>query len=91
MNLIPDPGEPLSREVIEQVEIQLKYEGYIKKEEVKVERLKRMEAKKIPADLDYSAIDGLATEAVRSWRRFGLKLWRRHRGSVGSIQLTWRF
>lgn len=62
MNLIPDPGEPLSREVIEQVEIQLKYEGYIKKEEVKVERLKRMEAKKIPADLDYSAIDGLATE-----------------------------
>ena len=62
MNLIPDPDEPLSREVIEQVEIQLKYEGYIKKEEVKVERLKRMEAKKIPADLDYSAIDGLATE-----------------------------
>lgn len=62
MELIPDPDEPLSREVIEQVEIQLKYEGYIKKEEVKVERLKRMEAKKIPADLDYSAIDGLATE-----------------------------
>lgn len=62
MNLIPDPDEPLSREVIEQIEIQLKYEGYIKKEEVKVERLKRMEAKKIPADLDYSAIDGLATE-----------------------------
>ncbi len=62
MNLIPDPDEPLSLEVIEQVEIQLKYEGYIKKEEVKVERLKRMEAKKIPADLDYSAIDGLATE-----------------------------
>lgn len=62
MNLIPDPDEPLSREVIEQVEIQLKYEGYIKKEDVKVERLKRMEAKKIPADLDYSAIDGLATE-----------------------------
>lgn len=62
MNLIPDPDKPLSREVIEQVEIQLKYEGYIKKEEVKVERLKRMEAKKIPADLDYSAIDGLATE-----------------------------
>lgn len=62
MNLIPDPDEPLSREVIEQVEIQLKYEGYIKKEEVKVERLKRMEAKKILADLDYSAIDGLATE-----------------------------
>lgn len=62
MNLISDPDEPLSREVIEQVEIQLKYEGYIKKEEVKVERLKRMEAKKIPADLDYSAIDGLATE-----------------------------
>ena len=62
MELIPDPDEPLSREVIEQVEIQLKYEGYIKKEEVKVERLKRMEAKKIPAHLDYSANDRLATQ-----------------------------
>ncbi|MCC4377517.1 tRNA uridine-5-carboxymethylaminomethyl(34) synthesis enzyme MnmG [Limosilactobacillus reuteri] len=59
---IPAPAQELDRHVIEQVEIQLKYAGYIKKEEVKVERMKRMEAKRIPDDIDYGDIDGLATE-----------------------------
>lgn len=59
---IPAPEQELDRHVIEQVEIQLKYAGYIKKEEVKVERMKRMEAKRIPDDIDYGDIDGLATE-----------------------------
>ena len=59
---IPAPEQELERHVIEQVEIQLKYAGYIKKEEVKVERMKRMEAKRIPDDIDYADIDGLATE-----------------------------
>lgn len=59
---IPAPEQELERHVIEQVEIQLKYAGYIKKEEVKVERMKRMEAKRIPDDIDYGDIDGLATE-----------------------------
>jgi len=59
---IPAPEQDLDRHVIEQVEIQLKYAGYIKKEEVKVERMKRMEAKRIPDDIDYADIDGLATE-----------------------------
>ena len=62
LNFIPAPQDTLDRHVIEQVEIQLKYAGYIKKEEVKVERMKRMEAKRIPADIDYEDIDGLATE-----------------------------
>lgn len=62
LNFIPAPQETLDRHVIEQVEIQIKYAGYIKKEEVKVERMKRMEAKRIPADIDYEDIDGLATE-----------------------------
>ena len=47
----------------EQVEIQLKYAGYIHKEEQKIARLRRLEAKKIPERLDYAAINGLATEA----------------------------
>nr|WP_125577041.1 tRNA uridine-5-carboxymethylaminomethyl(34) synthesis enzyme MnmG [Lapidilactobacillus mulanensis] len=51
------------RYVKEQVEIQIKYQGYIKKEEQSVERLKRLEAKKIPQKIDYNAINGLATEA----------------------------
>lgn len=62
LKFIPAPEKPLDRQVAEQVEITLKYEGYIKKEEVRVNRLKRMEAKKIPEDIDYSAIEGLATE-----------------------------
>jgi tRNA uridine 5-carboxymethylaminomethyl modification enzyme len=62
LQFIPAPAEKLDRHVIEQVEIQLKYAGYIKKEEVKVERMKRMEAKRIPDDIDYEDVDGLATE-----------------------------
>ncbi|MBA2872899.1 tRNA uridine 5-carboxymethylaminomethyl modification enzyme [Anoxybacillus calidus] len=50
-------------EVAEQVEIQIKYEGYIEKSLQQVERLKKMENKKIPEDIDYDAINGLATEA----------------------------
>ncbi|RAK20570.1 tRNA uridine 5-carboxymethylaminomethyl modification enzyme [Anoxybacillus vitaminiphilus] len=50
-------------DVAEQVEIQIKYEGYIEKSLQQVERLKKMENKKIPEDIDYDAITGLATEA----------------------------
>ena len=63
LQFIPAPAKPLDRRVIEQVEIQYKYEGYIKKEDAKVEKLKRMEAKKIPDRINYNAIEGLATEA----------------------------
>ena len=55
--------EEISPEVAEQVEIQIKYEGYIQKSLQEVERLKKMENKKIPEDIDYDAIHGLATEA----------------------------
>lgn len=55
--------ESLTVKEIEQVEIQIKYEGYIKKALEKVEKLKRMEEKRIPENIDYEAINGLATEA----------------------------
>ena len=45
------------------MEIQIKYEGYIEKSLQQVERLKKMEDKKIPENIDYDAISGLATEA----------------------------
>lgn len=51
------------RYIKEQVEISLKYEGYIKKEQIKIDRLHRLESKKIPDRIDYDAIDSLATEA----------------------------
>jgi tRNA uridine 5-carboxymethylaminomethyl modification enzyme len=54
---------PLDEEVKEQVEIQLKYEGYITKSLQQVDRLKKMEDKKIPENIDYDAVSGLATEA----------------------------
>lgn len=56
-------GETLTNREIEQLEIQIKYEGYIKKAMEKVDKLKRMEAKRIPERIDYAAINGLATEA----------------------------
>ncbi|WP_313803099.1 tRNA uridine-5-carboxymethylaminomethyl(34) synthesis enzyme MnmG [Cytobacillus sp.] len=55
--------EMLDADVEEQVEIQIKYEGYIEKSLQQVERLKKMEDKKIPENIDYDAINGLATEA----------------------------
>lgn len=53
----------LSIEEKEQVEIQVKYEGYIDKSLQQVEKLKKMEDKKIPENIDYNAINGIATEA----------------------------
>ncbi len=53
----------LTDEMKEQIEIQIKYEGYIEKSLLQVEKLKKMENKKIPNQIDYSAISGIATEA----------------------------
>ncbi|WP_093053516.1 tRNA uridine-5-carboxymethylaminomethyl(34) synthesis enzyme MnmG [Salipaludibacillus aurantiacus] len=60
---LTEPEEELEADVKEQVEIQVKYEGYISKQLEQVERLKKMENKKLPEDLDYMAINGIATEA----------------------------
>ena len=53
----------------EQVEIQIKYEGYIEKSLQQVERLKKMEDKKIPENIDYDAISSLATEARQKLKK----------------------
>ena len=53
----------LSEEIKEQIEIQLKYEGYIQKALQQVDKLRKMEGKKIPENIDYDAISGIATEA----------------------------
>ncbi|MFV8826185.1 tRNA uridine-5-carboxymethylaminomethyl(34) synthesis enzyme MnmG [Alkalihalobacterium sp. APHAB7] len=60
--MVPADKE-ISDDVAEQVEIQVKYEGYIQKQLQQVERALKMEDKKIPENLDYHAISGLATEA----------------------------
>ncbi|MBB5324125.1 tRNA uridine 5-carboxymethylaminomethyl modification enzyme [Anoxybacillus tepidamans] len=63
IQLLAPADEDIPADVVEQVEIQIKYEGYIEKSLQQVERLKKMENKKIPEDIDYDAITGLATEA----------------------------
>lgn len=62
IRMVPNE-EPLSKDVVEQVEISIKYEGYIEKSLQQVERMNKMEDKKIPENIDYDAISGIATEA----------------------------
>ncbi len=59
-----DPGRPeLSRAVREQVEIAVKYEGYIKRQMIQVEQFKKLEDRRLPEDMDYDGIKGLRIEA----------------------------
>ena len=59
-----DKGRPqLEKSAAEQVEITLKYEGYIKRQQAKVDEMRRLEVKKIPEDTDYNEIPSLRLEA----------------------------
>ena len=59
-----DPTRPeLPADVAEQVEISVKYEGYIQRQQKQVEDFRKMERHKLPADLDYNGIQGLRLEA----------------------------
>ena len=51
-------------EIFEQVEIDIKYEGYIKKQQIQIDEIKRLEVQKIPDDIDYSKITGLRLESM---------------------------
>ena len=59
-----DPGAPeLPEDVAEQVEISVKYEGYIRRQEKQVEELRQLEKHRLPPDMEYSHIQGLRLEA----------------------------
>ena len=60
---LPQPNVPLSPEVAEQVEINVKYAGYIERQEIEVEQFKKMEGRSIPDWIDYDQISGLRTES----------------------------
>jgi tRNA uridine 5-carboxymethylaminomethyl modification enzyme len=60
---LPDQDASLSSEVIQQVEIALKYEGYIARQELEVAKLKGLEEKQIPPWIDYAKVPSLRTEA----------------------------
>lgn len=58
-----DPQMPnLTKEVAEEVEIQVKYEGYIKMQESQVEKFKKLEKKLLPENIDYEQINGISLE-----------------------------
>lgn len=54
----------LPKDVFEQVEIAVKYEGYIARQEQQIKEMRRIERKKIPKDLDYNSLKGLRLEAI---------------------------
>jgi tRNA uridine 5-carboxymethylaminomethyl modification enzyme len=62
---VPDPGiSPWSLEKVrEQVEIQIKYEGYLKRQQSEINRFSRLERKQIPVDFNYDSLVGLLTES----------------------------
>src|SRR6266542_2821281 len=62
------PAAPI--EVIEQIEVQAKYGGYLVKQQREVDRVQRMESRRLPPDLDYAGIRGLRNEARQVLARF---------------------
>lgn len=69
INFIGPAAEDLDEKIIELIEIEVKYEGYISKALDQVEKMKRMEEKRIPATIDWDDIDSIATEARQKFKK----------------------
>ena len=66
-----DPERPkLPKDVCEQVNIEIKYEGYIKRQRKQVAAFKKMETRRIPEDIDYKAVGSLRLEAIQKLDQF---------------------
>lgn len=66
-----DKNRPdLPKEIRDQVNIEIKYEGYIKRQKIQVQQFKKLERKKLPVDYDYSQVKGLRIEAMQKLNRF---------------------
>lgn len=70
-----DQGRPefpadLKEEIENQIDINIKYDGYIKRQLRQVEQFKKMEKKKIPEDIDYDAIQSLRIEAIQKLKEY---------------------
>ncbi|WP_314836932.1 tRNA uridine-5-carboxymethylaminomethyl(34) synthesis enzyme MnmG [uncultured Streptococcus sp.] len=68
INFIGPAAEELDDKIIELIETEIKYEGYISKALDQVEKMKRMEEKRIPANIDWDDIDSIATEARQKFK-----------------------
>ena len=66
-----DENRPeLTRQEKEEVEIQIKYEGYIKLQEEQVKKFKKLETKILPEDIDYETLKGISLEARQKLNKF---------------------
>ena len=66
-----DPERPdLPEDVQEQVNINIKYDGYIQRQKKQVEQFKKLEIKKIPEDIDYDQVQSLRLEAVQKLKLY---------------------
>lgn len=61
---VDDDRPDLPKEIFEQVEIAVKYEGYIARQEQQIKEMRRIECKRIPKDIDYGSLKGLRLEAI---------------------------
>ena len=68
VNFIGPAAEELDDKIIELIETEIKYEGYISKALDQVEKMKRMEEKRIPANINWDDIDSIATEARQKFK-----------------------
>lgn len=68
VEFIGPAAEELDNKIIELIETEIKYEGYISKAMDQVEKMKRMEEKRIPANIDWDDIDSIATEARQKFK-----------------------
>jgi len=62
--------DKLLQEVIEQININIKYDGYIKRQQKQVEQFKKLETKRIPEDINYDEIKSLRIEAVQKLKQY---------------------
>ncbi|KKF54893.1 tRNA uridine 5-carboxymethylaminomethyl modification protein [Streptococcus uberis 6780] len=69
VTFIGQAAETLNPKIIELLETEIKYEGYINKALDQVAKMKRMEEKKIPKNIDWDAIDSIATEARQKFKK----------------------
>ncbi|MCI9017023.1 MAG: tRNA uridine-5-carboxymethylaminomethyl(34) synthesis enzyme MnmG [Clostridia bacterium] len=70
LNLIDEERPDLTRQEKEQVQIQIKYEGYIKMQNAQVDKFKKLEKKRLPEEIDYSTLKGLSLEARQKLNKF---------------------
>ena len=62
--------DKLVQEVIDQIDINIKYDGYIKRQQKQVEQFKKLETKRIPENINYDEIKSLRIEAVQKLKQY---------------------